>query len=197
MFGRRKAPEGGEEAATKPLTVQERLELLEGGEALLKYPVGLLQPFTRQEIGRLKRRFVQLIPADDASRNLRLPLKVVLQMPELRAQPFVPLVARLVVHREGVDVESAKQTLELKRQVLFDVYDHDKKGCATVDDFVRVISTVSRLNVARRIAIRQGLEIQLAPFIKQAKSGASGVLLSDFSQIIVDDEVHIALIIAY
>ncbi|KAE9242812.1 hypothetical protein PF004_g6439 [Phytophthora fragariae] len=197
MFGRRKAPEGGEEAATKPLTVQERLELLEGGEALLKYPVGLLQPFTRQEIGRLKRRFVQLIPADDASRNLRLPLKVVLQMPELRAQPFVPLVARLVVHREGVDVESAKQTLELKRQVLFDVYDHDKKGCATVDDFVRVISTVSRLNVARRIAIRQGLEIQLAPFIKQAKSGASGVLLSDFSQIIVDDEVHIALTIAY
>ncbi|KAE9045572.1 hypothetical protein PR003_g3380 [Phytophthora rubi] len=176
---------------------------------------------TRQEIGRLKRRFVQLIPADDASRNLRLPLKVVLQMPELRAQPFVPLVARLVVHREGVDVErskdgetcdglvtfsafmtilavfSAKQTLELKRQVLFDVYDHDKKGCATVDDFVRVISTVSRLNVARRIAIRQGLEIQLAPFIKQAKSGASGVLLSDFSQIIVDDEVHIALTIAY
>ncbi|KAG3046883.1 hypothetical protein C6341_g26773 [Phytophthora cactorum] len=70
------------------------------GEILLKYPAGLVQPFSRQELARLKKRFVQLIPAKDASRDLRLPLAVLLQMPELRAQPFVPFVIRLLLARE-------------------------------------------------------------------------------------------------
>ncbi|KAG3046884.1 hypothetical protein PC122_g24237 [Phytophthora cactorum] len=92
------------------------------GEILLKYPAGLVQPFSRQELARLKKRFVQLIPAKDASRDLRLPLAVLLQMPELRAQPaFVTTLA----------VFSVKQPLELKRRVLFDIYDQGNKGhCA-------------------------------------------------------------------
>ncbi|KAG6609111.1 kinesin-like protein [Phytophthora cinnamomi] len=177
MFGRRKARNGGEETGNKPLTVQERLELLESTEVLLKYPAGLVQPFSRQELGRLKKRFVHLIPVDDVGRELRLPLNVVLLMPELRAQPFVPLVARLFLHRQGeagaalqepkdgdaadelvtftafmtiLAVFSVKQPLEIKRQVLFDVYDRESKGCATVDDFLRVISTISRSNAARQ-----------------------------------------------
>ncbi|KAG2959305.1 hypothetical protein PC119_g26751 [Phytophthora cactorum] len=103
MFGH-KARNGvqvdGEEAVAKPLSAHEQLGLLEIGEILLKYPAGLVQPFSRQELARLKKRFVQLIPAKDASRDLRLPLAVLLQMPELRAQPFVPFVIRLLLARE-------------------------------------------------------------------------------------------------
>jgi len=47
MFGRRKARDGKENGgAGKPLTLQERLNLLESGDVLLKYPAGLLQPCT-------------------------------------------------------------------------------------------------------------------------------------------------------
>ncbi|KAG6941400.1 hypothetical protein JG688_00018688, partial [Phytophthora aleatoria] len=98
------------------------------------------------ELARLKKRFVQLIPAKDASRDLRLPLAVLLQMPVLRAQPFVPFVIRLILAREvkesslntssgigNIDEEmvsfsafvttlavfSVKQPLELKRRGLW------------------------------------------------------------------------------
>ncbi|KAG3117208.1 hypothetical protein PI126_g24626, partial [Phytophthora idaei] len=157
-------------------------------EILLKHPTGLVQPFSRQELARLKKRFVQLIPAKDASRDLRLPLAVLLQMPELRAQPaFVTTLA----------VFSVKQPLELKRRVLFYIYDQGNKGCVTVDDFLRIVTTVSRSNAARPKALRQSLEIHLAPFVKQTSSGACGVPLGDFNQLIVDEEVVSTLTIAF
>ncbi|KAG2781166.1 hypothetical protein Pcac1_g9137 [Phytophthora cactorum] len=214
----------GEEAVAKPLSAHEQLGLLEIGEILLKYPAGLVQPFSRQELARLKKRFVQLIPAKDASRDLRLPLAVLLQMPELRAQPFVPFVIRLLLAREvkesslntssgieNIDEEmvsfsafvttlavfSVKQPLELKRRVLFDIYDQGNKGCVTVDDFLRIVTTVSRSNAARPKALRQSLEIHLAPFVKQTSSGACGVPLGDFNQLIVDEEIVSTLTIAF
>jgi hypothetical protein len=73
-----------------------------------------------------------VIPAEDPSRDLRLKLETVVEMPELRTQPFVPLVARLVLGRVSsaqdavsfsafvtiLAVFSVKQPLELKRQGL-------------------------------------------------------------------------------
>ncbi|KAL3666944.1 hypothetical protein V7S43_007891 [Phytophthora oleae] len=140
MLGRRKAKE---EAAVKPLTAQDRLNALEKEEVRMVYPVGLLQTFSRQELGRLRKRFVQLIPAEDTSQVLRVPVAALLQMPELRTQPFVPLVARLILSRQTKDavadpdedrsgelvsfevlmailsVFSAKQSLEFKRRGLY------------------------------------------------------------------------------
>ncbi|KAG3046107.1 hypothetical protein PI124_g24564, partial [Phytophthora idaei] len=175
----------------KPHSAHEQLGLLEIGEILLKHPTGLVQPFSRQELARLKKRFVQLIPAKDASRDLRLPLAVLLQMPELRAQPFVPAFVTTLA------VFSVKQPLELKRRVLFYIYDQGNKGCVTVDDFLRIVTTVSRSNAARPKALRQSLEIHLAPFVKQTSSGACGVPLGDFNQLIVDEEVVSTLTIAF
>ncbi|KAL4105911.1 hypothetical protein PRIC1_003966 [Phytophthora ramorum] len=214
MFGRRKTRDGVKEVEAKPLTVQERLSLLEADEVMLKYPSGLLQPFSRQELGRLKKRFVHMIPGEDASRELRVTLEELLQMPELRAQPFAPLVCRTVLDRQTKEAKegdlvsfaafvtilavfSVKQSLEPKRQVLFDVYDHESKGCVTVDDFLRVISTVSRSNATEKKSLRQGLEMHLAPYVKQTTTGARGVLVSDFNQLVDDEEVQVTMTIVY
>ncbi|KAG7377197.1 hypothetical protein PHYPSEUDO_012030 [Phytophthora pseudosyringae] len=174
MFGRRKAWDGvkadTEETKAKPLTLQERLNLLETGEVLLEYPAGLVQPFSRQELGRLKRRFVQMISAEDTSRELRLPLAAVLQMPELRAQPFTLLVARLILGRQPTDptlkdiedrdrelvsfgafltvlaVFSVKQTLELKRRERVD----DGRCSRTVIAFPPPDDDESRMHLKQR-----------------------------------------------
>ncbi|KAG1697097.1 hypothetical protein DVH05_017483 [Phytophthora capsici] len=121
-------------------------------------------------------------------------------MPELRLQPFVPLVARLILNRQVADdsasgelvsfdvfmtilsVFNAKQALEFKRRVLFDIYDQENKGYTTVDDFLRVISEVSRPNAAQQKIICRELELHLAPFAKKSNGGVNGVLLSDFNQ---------------
>ncbi|GMF24145.1 unnamed protein product [Phytophthora fragariaefolia] len=67
---------------------------------------------SRQELGRLKKRFVHLIPSEETSRDLRLPLKVVLQMPELRAQPFVPMVAKIILDQQSAAGTSAQSSVD-------------------------------------------------------------------------------------
>ncbi|KAG7401373.1 hypothetical protein PHYBOEH_001789 [Phytophthora boehmeriae] len=47
-------------------------------------------------------------------------------------------------------VFSAKQPLETKRRVLFDVYDQESSGCVTVDNFMGVLTVVSHMNPARQ-----------------------------------------------
>ncbi|GLD99139.1 hypothetical protein PINS_up007857 [Pythium insidiosum] len=75
--------------------MQERLNRLSDKAA--EYPTGLTMPFSRQELARIKKRFLSMVPSDSAA--LSLSLRDVTAMPEFVGCSLIALALRAVVSR--------------------------------------------------------------------------------------------------
>uniref|UniRef100_K3WMA3 Uncharacterized protein n=1 Tax=Globisporangium ultimum (strain ATCC 200006 / CBS 805.95 / DAOM BR144) TaxID=431595 RepID=K3WMA3_GLOUD len=93
------------------LSIPDKVKLLVD-ESLEVYPPGLTQPFSKQELARLKTRFATLLPPEEHS---LLSMRDFLLMPELRLYPFVPFTTDLVIKKTG-PIFSPKQSLKCKQR---------------------------------------------------------------------------------